>query len=379
MRIMHLSDLHIGKSLNEVSMQEDQAYVFEQVISVIEKKQVDAVIIAGDVWDRSVPAENAVQLWSTFLCSLVKTGKQIFIISGNHDSSKRLDYASPILDAMNIHLYAEYDGTVHSYDMQDEYGTVRFHLVPFIKPPMVRRYFAETEIKTYNDAFAAALSNTEIDKNIRNIIIAHQYVTSGEFSPERCESELESIGGLDNINASLFDDFDYAALGHLHRAQCVGRDTIRYCGTLLKYSASEACDKKSVTIIDIKEKGAEIEIERIPILPLHNLIRIEGKLEDILNEYGNKNHEEYAFVTLTDEDDLIEPRARLRTVFKNLMNLQLKRTFAGDYSVQEIEDYEGLSPLELFDKFFQRQNNKPMSDLQAEIVRKLFSDLGEGD
>lgn len=376
MRLLHLSDLHIGKVVNEISMLSEQKHILEQILSIIDNYNINAVMIAGDVYDKGIPTIEAVQLFNDFLCRLGETGKHIFIIGGNHDSAERLNFASSLLERVNIHLYTLYDGTVHQYDMNDEYGTVRFYLMPFVKPPVVRSYFENIEIKSYNDAFKTALSAIQTDNSIRNIMIAHQYITDGEHLPIRCDSEMESIGGLDNIDVSVFDDFDYVALGHLHRSQYVQRETIRYCGSPLKYSASEAQGRKTVVLLDLKEKG-KIDIQKIELCPLHDMVKIEGRLTALLERYENKINEDYAFVTLTDETDLTEPVARLRTVFKNLMSVDYKRSYTDEQEEQEIENCENMNPIELLEKFYFHQNNMPMNDIQTEIVKKIFSELTE--
>ncbi|MGN0537513.1 MAG: exonuclease SbcCD subunit D [Acutalibacteraceae bacterium] len=376
MKILHLSDLHIGKVVNEISMLSEQKHILEQILSIVDTYNVDAVMIAGDVYDKGIPSIEAVQLFNDFFCRLGETGKHIFIVGGNHDSAERLDFASPLLERVNIHIYTIYDGTVHQYEMNDEYGAVRFYLMPFVKPPMVRSYFENTEIKSYNDAFETALSVVQTDNSIRNIMIAHQYVTDGENLPTRCDSEIESIGGLDNIDAAVFDNFDYVALGHLHRSQYVKRETIRYCGSPLKYSASEVRGRKTVVLLDLKEKG-KIEIQKIELCPLHDMVKIEGNLTAILDKYEGEINEDYAFVTLTDETDLAEPVARLRTVFKNLMSVDYKRSYTTEQEQQEIKNYENMNPIELLEQFYRHQNNMPMNDMQTEIVEKIFSELTE--
>ncbi len=376
MRILHLSDLHIGKVVNEISMLSEQKYILEQILLIIDEYKADAVIIAGDIYDKGIPSIEAVQLFSRFLSQLGKKQKQIFIIGGNHDSAERLDFASPLLELANIHLYTLYDGTVHYYDLNDEYGTVRFYLMPFVKPPMVRSWFEGAKIDNYNDAFKTALSVVQVDNSIRNIMIAHQYITNGEHLPIRCDSEIETIGGLDNVDVSVFNDFDYVALGHLHRSQYVKRETIRYCGSPLKYSASEVYGQKTVVLLDLKEKGT-IDIQKIEISPLHDMIKVEDTLNVLLEKYRDKPNEDYAFVTLTDKTDLTEPVAKLRTVFKKLMGVDYKYLYKSNQEQQAFENYENKSPIDFLEDFYQHQNNMPMNGIQTEIVKKIFVELTE--
>lgn len=377
MLILHLSDLHIGKSVNEISMLEEQKHILKQILNLVKEKNVDAIMIAGDIYDKSIPSIEAVKLFDNFLYRLGQTSKQIFIIGGNHDSAERLSFGSGLLEKLNIHIYSLYDGTVHSYDMKDEYGTVRFFLMPFVKPALVRAYFDKEDIQSYDDAFKAALSKLCLDEKVRNVIIAHQYITNGGEIPLRCESEQETIGGLDNIDVSVFDGFDYVALGHLHRGQKVKRETVRYCGSPLKYSASEVNGKKTVLLVNLKEKGT-VEIERKELVPLHDMRRIEGKLEALLTAAQKddvSSRDDYIFAVLTDETELLEPVARLRSVYKNLMGVEYKRVNFEKQQDFSAEERESMSPLELLEKFYQLQNGTQLNEVQTEAVKKLFWEL----
>lgn len=377
MLILHLSDLHIGKSVNEISMLEEQKNILEQILNLTEECNVDAVIIAGDVYDRSIPPVEAVKLFDDFLYRLGETGKQIFIIGGNHDSAERVSFAGRLLEKLNIHIYSLYDGTVHSYEMKDEYGTVHFFLMPFVKPSAVRVYFDNETIQSYDDAFKTALSEVDLDEKARNVMVAHQYVTNGGEIPLRCASEQETIGGLDNIDVSVFDGFDYVALGHLHRSQKVKRETVRYCGSPLKYSASEVNGKKTALLVNLKEKGI-VKIEKKELVPLHGMRKIEGKLEALLADAQKEDtslRDDYIFAVLTDETELLEPVARLRSVYKNLMGVEYRRIRSEEQQDFSAEERESMSPIELLEKFYQLQNGTPLDEIQAEAVKNLFEEL----
>nr|WP_296834717.1 exonuclease SbcCD subunit D [uncultured Marvinbryantia sp.] len=375
MKLMHLSDLHLGKRVNEFSMIEDQKYILSQIISLLDREGADGVILAGDIYDKPIPSVEAVQLFDSFLTRLAKRRLPVFVISGNHDSVERVSFGAQLMEGEGIYISQVYGGKVQNIVLTDQYGEVCIYLLPFLKPASVRHVFEEAEISTYQDALKKAIGEIEVDKSRRNVIVAHQFVTGAS----RCESEEVLVGGLDQVEASLFDRFDYAALGHLHSPQRVGRETVRYCGTPLKYSFSEAEQEKSVTIAELKEKG-NIEIRTIPLKPLRDMRKIRGTYLQVTEKafYEGTNTEDYLQITLTDEEDIPDGMQKLRIIYPNLMRLEYdnQRT-RENRSVEAAEAVEQKSEAELFAEFFELQNNRPMSEQQHIFVKKLIQKLQE--
>ncbi len=379
MKLVHLSDLHLGKRVNEFSMIEDQEYILIQIINRIDEIKPDAVIIAGDIYDKSVPSEEAVRLWDDFLSKLAKRKLEVYAISGNHDSAVRFAQNSRIIDQAGIHLSPAYDGTLMHFTIPDEYseksGDVNLYMLPFIKPAVVRSFYPEEDIKDYTDAVRVALEHADgsTDPTKRNILVAHQFVTGAE----RCESEEITVGGLDNVDASVFDDFDYVALGHIHGPQKVKRDTIRYSGTPLKYSFSEKDHHKSLTVVTVKEKG-QVQIELVPFEPLRDLRQIRGTYEELSDKrnYEGTETSDYIHAVLTDEEDIPDAISKLRIIYPNLMKLTYDNTRTRENKVIEgATDIERKSPIELFEEFYEKQNNQEMSDEQRELVSGLIESI----
>ena len=376
MKILHTSDLHIGKRVKEFSMLDEQRFILNQILTTAEAEQPDAIILAGDIYDKSVPSAEAVSLFDDFLVSLARLGKSIFIISGNHDSPERISFASRIMQASKIYLSPVYDGTIRPVILPDGESEVAFYLLPFIKPSVVLHYADEgTDIKTYDDAMRYVVSKMDIDQSRRNILIAHQYVTGAE----RSESEDMVIGGLDNVDASVFAPFDYVALGHLHRPQYCGRETIRYSGSPLKYSFSEVFDKKSVTIIEISAGQAPVVTEHA-LTPLHEWYALRGTYDELTAReyYDGKGYQEaYVSITLTDEDDIPDGMRKLRTIYHRLMELSYdnKRTRAGMTNIGKPMNVNELNPIELFGELFEKQNAQPLTDRQRQYVNSLIDQV----
>ncbi len=375
MKLVHLSDLHLGKRVNEFSMIEDQRYILKEILSIINDVKPDGVLIAGDVYDRSVPSEDAMRLWDDFLISLAEKKVPVFAISGNHDSAIRFADHSALVETTGIHLSPEFDGDIKNYTLEDEYGKVNVYLLPFIKPATVRALFPDEEIKDYTDACKVAISQMNVNDKERNILVAHQMI----IGSTRCESEEVSVGGLDGVDVSVFSDFDYVALGHLHGKQKIGRDTVRYCGTPLKYSFSEKDHKKSVTIVEMKEKG-EVIIDEILLVPMHDLREIRGTYEELMSKknYEGTDTDDYIHAVLTDENDVIDAIAKLRVVYPNLMKLSYdnKRTQSKQH-VTDAENIEQKSPLELFEEFYEKQNNQCMTEEQKMLSKELIESIWE--
>lgn len=376
MKFIHLSDLHIGKRVNEFSMIEDQKYILGQILDIIDETKPDGVIIAGDVYDKTTPSEEAVHLLNEFICTLAEKQVKTYIISGNHDSAERLAFGAQLIGETGIHISPVYNGETVKFTLQDDFGNVNIYMLPFIKPAHVRRYYPDAEIATYTDAVRVAVENMNVDTAQRNIIITHQFVTGAQSS----DSEEKSLGGSDNVEADVFDCFDYVALGHIHGPQKMTRDTVRYCGTPLKYSFSEANHKKSVTVVEMGEKG-NIEISTVPLVPLRDMRIVKGRYNEIAHKanYENTNTQDYVQVVLTDEEDIPDAIGRLRVIYPNIMQLKYdnKRTQQNNV-VGSAENVENRDPLDLFAEFYEKQNNQPMSERQYsfvdELIRKIWED-----
>ncbi|MBR1507602.1 MAG: exonuclease SbcCD subunit D [Eubacterium sp.] len=375
MKFIHLSDLHLGKRVNEFSMIEDQKFILKEILTIVKDAKPDGVIIAGDVYDKSVPSEDAMKLWDGFLISLAEKKIPVFAISGNHDSAIRFADHGELVDVTGIHLSPVYDGNVKKYAMTDEEGPVNIYLLPFIKPATVRAVFPDENINDYTDACRVAVEHMNVDTSERNILVAHQFVTGAQ----RCESEEVVVGGIDNVNASVFDAFDYVALGHIHGKQSIGRKEVRYCGTPLKYSFSEKDHKKSVTLVEIGKKG-NVDISEVPLIPKHDLREVRGSYDEVTKKsnYENTDTNDYVHIVLTDENDIPDAVGKLRVIYPNLMKLSYdnKRT-AMQKEVTDAEDVEKKSPIELFGEFYEMQNNQEMTDEQREFVQNLIESIWE--
>ena len=375
MKFVHLSDLHLGKRVNEFSMIEDQRYILKEILTIINDVKPDGVLIAGDVYDRSVPSEDAMKLWDEFLISLAEKKMPVYAISGNHDSAIRFSDHSTLVETTGIHLSPEFNGSVKHYTMEDKDGPVNIYLLPFIKPATVRGFFPDDEIGDYTDACRVVIKHMDINTDERNILVAHQMI----IGSTRCESEEVSVGGLDGVDVEVFDDFDYVALGHLHGKQKIGRETVRYCGTPLKYSFSEKDHKKSVTIVELKAKG-EVLIGEVPLVPERDLREIKGTYAELMlkENYEGTNTEDYIHAVLTDENDVIDAVSKLRIVYPNLMKLSYdnKRT-QRQQVVTDAENVEKKSPLELFEEFYEKQNNQEMTEEQKKLAQELIESIWE--
>lgn len=374
MKFIHLSDLHIGKRVNGFSMLEEQKYILEQILAVVQTVCADGVILAGDVYDKAVPPAEAVQVFDRFLTRLAGMNCLVFIISGNHDSAERLAFGAQLMSGNGVYFSPVYDGTVRKIVMKDAFGEVAVHLLPFVKPSTVR-HALDIEVETYQDAVRAAIERMEIDSTKRNILVAHQFVT-GAFS---CDSEEISVGGVEQVDAALFDVFDYVALGHIHSPQCVKRPEVRYCGTPLKYSFSEAAQEKSVTVVELRKKQ-ELVIDTIPLKPLRDMRKIRGSYLEVTARsfYENTNTDDYVQVTLTDEEDIPDGLQKLRVIYPNLMRLDYDNKRTREHRVVEAADaVQQKSELELFEEFFAYQNNQEMSQVQQKFVEAVIRDLRE--
>lgn len=419
MKLLHISDLHIGKRVNEFSMIEDQKYILRQILTIADDQQADGVMIAGDIYDKPVPSAEAVQVFDWFLTELADRGKKVYAVSGNHDSAERIAFGAQLMRGRGVYVSPVYRGETVKYTLTDAYGELHLYLLPFIKPAVVRHALeemADTEFvaandrtegvadtdsvttddriegmadtngkektskvlpESYHDAVKTAIELMNVDTSKRNILIAHQFVTGAG----RCESEEVSVGGLDNVESEVFDAFDYVALGHIHSPQSIRRETLRYCGTPLKYSFSEADQEKSVTVVEFAEKG-NIKLSTVPLVPLRDMRRIRGTYLEVTARtfYQNFNKEDYVQVTLTDEEDIPDGLQKLRIIYPNLMRLEYDNSRTKQSQIIErAEDIEQKSEQELFAEFYELQNNQPMNEEQAAFVAQLIAECKEQD
>lgn len=378
MKLIHLSDLHLGKRVNEFSMLEDQEYILTKIINIIDEQKPDGVIIAGDVYDKSVPSAEAVELFDDFLVRLAKRNLKVFVISGNHDSAERIAFGGRLMDKSGIYMSPVFDGKVEPITLKDDFGDVNIYMLPFIKPSNVRRFYPENEIVTYTDAVKTVIDNMEIDTSMRNVLVTHQFVTGAV----RSESEDISVGGTDNVDASVFECFDYVALGHIHRSQkCGGGEYIRYSGTPLKYSFSEAKDNKTVTVVEMSAKG-NIILDFIPLVPKRDMVEIKGTYNELTLKSFYENttyHDDYIHITLTDEEDIPDVLTKLRVIYKNIMKLDYdnKRTRTMN-EIGGAESVKEKTPFEHFSEFYELQNGQPLSEEQTEFVGDIIEQLWEG-
>jgi len=369
MKFLHLADLHLGKRMNDISLLPDQIHMLRQLHEIAKSEKADAVLIAGDVYQKSAPSAEAMEAFNDFITDLVSSGLKVFIISGNHDSEQRISYFSDLLCKSGVYASRAFDGTLQTVRLEDEFGPINVSLLPFVKPFQVRRFFPDECCDTYQQAIECVLRRSALNTAERNILLCHQFITGAETS----DSEEHSVGGLDNIDCSVFDAFDYVALGHIHKAQKVGRETLRYSGSPLKYSFSEAGHKKSAVLVNCGKKG-DIELSLIPLHPLHDLREISGHFAELLNAQYS---EDYVGITLFDE--LVPPDAAvsLSTVFPNLMRLSVENSkTTGDILFSNDGSIEDKSISELFCDFYRLQNNdvSPTAE-HLQLLEQVLKDL----
>ena len=370
MKLIHLSDLHLGKRVNDVSMIDDQKYILSQILDITDAEQPHAVLIAGDVYDKSVPSADAVELLDGFLFALAQRNLQVFLISGNHDSAERLAFGSRLMADSGIHISPVYDGQIAPIPVEN----ADIFLLPFLKPAHVRRFYPEESITGYTDAVRVAVQNMNLNPGRKNILLAHQFVTGATT----CDSEEISVGGSDNVDVSVFEPFDYVALGHIHGPQNIVPDKVRYCGTPLKYSFSESRHRKSVTVVEVEDS---VTVRTVPLKPLRDLREIRGTYEELTAKsyWEQTEREDYLHIILTDEEDIPEAVGRLRAIYPNLMKLSYDNTRTrSDCVIDGAEDIQQKTPVELFEELYALQNNQPMTDVQRTYMLELFESVWEG-
>lgn len=367
MKFIHLSDLHLGKRLHGRSLLEDQRDILEKIAAIAREERPDAVLIAGDIYDRPIPPEEAVRLFDDFLVALAAAGARIFLISGNHDSAERISFGARLLEKNAVYIAPAYAGTLTPVTLEDAWGKLDVYLLPFVKPALVQRFFPQTEMPGCEEALAAVLGALALDPARRNVLVAHQFVTGSQ----RCESEELWVGGADNVDARVFAPFDYVALGHLHRPQAVG-ETLRYSGTPLKYSFSEEHDRKSVTVAELREKGA-LSVRTVPLTPLREMHTLRGTFEALCRPQDGVGREDYIHAVLTDALDVPDAAARLRGTYPNL--LWLSRDDERARAQQETrpgEETLRLAPLALFAQFYEQRSGAPLTPEQSDYMRRLI-------
>lgn len=374
MKFIHLSDLHLGKKLHESSLIEDQEYILNEILQIIDEEKPDGVILAGDIYDKSIPPVDAVELFDSFLVSLSKRNINTFVISGNHDSPERVSCGGKLMEKSNVYMAPVYSGEVKPISFEDEYGKINVYLLPFVKPSHIRRFYPDEKIESYSDAMRVAVENMNVDSTVRNVLVTHQFVTGAELST----SEDIAVGGTDNIDGTIFKDFDYVALGHIHRPQNVGSERIRYCGTPLKYSFSEVKQEKSVTAVQLDEKGS-LKVETIPLEPLYDMAELKGTFDEVTSSdyIGRKEHKnDYVHIILTDEEDVPNAMGRLRNYYNKLLWLSYdnKRT-SQEQLVEADENADKKDPLDVFADFYEQRNNKPMTQEQTKYMKSLIDKI----
>ena len=368
MNFLHISDLHLGLRLYEASLIDDQRYILEEIKKICEEKQVRALVIAGDIYDKGIPAAEAVELFDEFLSYLMKKGIAVLSVAGNHDSGRRISFGREIMEKSGIYMEGTYKGTIKKAVFEDEYGKINFYLLPFIKPASVREYFPDAD--TFDKAVKAVIENENINTEERNIMVSHQFVTGKGIDVERSESETIYVGGVENVDASAYRAFDYTALGHIHKRQNIGK-TIVYSGTPLKYSFSEASQTKTAVLVEIKEKG-NINIENIPLKPMRDMRRVEGFLKDI--EENAADRDDYIYAVLKDEN-ILNAMEKMREIYPNTLRLEFwqeKKITAEE----ERESLKGLGFGELFERFFERQNGTKPNENEKNAAYEIYKKIG---
>lgn len=376
---MHLADLHLGKRVNGFSMMEDQEYILNRILKIMEEEQPDGLLIAGDVYDKTIPPAEAVRRMDDFLTAVAEKHVPVFLISGNHDSAERVAFGHQLMQGSGIWISPVYDGTIRHHTLEDRWGEVNIYLIPFLRPSVVRSFFPDVEIEDYTDTLRTIIEDLQVDTSRRNVVLAHQFVTAAGALPETCESEQLSVGGLDRVDGSVFSPFDYTALGHLHGPQRVGSETIRYAGSPLKYSFSELHQKKSVTVAELREKG-ETEIRQIPLQPRREMIELRGTFEEILEEARKKGElqTDYYHMMLTDETDVVDALSRLREYYPNIMLLDYdNRRTRSQKEVEQLNRVEERTPGELFAALYEQQNGQEMDSDRKEYLDGLIREIWE--
>lgn len=380
MKFFHLSDLHIGKQLHHYNLKEDQEYILREVLRYAREIRPDVIVIAGDVYDKSVPSAEAVTVFDGFLTELAKLSVPVLMIAGNHDSAERLDYASKILKQQNIYIAGRPPETteegIERVTLEDAYGEIDFYLLPFLKPGYVKNAVGNMP-ESYSDAVYQLIEREEIDWNKRNILVSHQFYIGNGESPIVCDSETLSVGGIDQVDVTAVKRFDYVALGHLHGAQKVGMAHICYSGTLLKYSVSEATQKKYLHVVTVKEKGQEVLVEQLPLHPMREVRKIRGNLADIIADAQLENRNDYVSITLTDEIDPYKPKEQLEKVYTHILEIRMDNTRTRQKLQNFQEEVRVSDPLDMFAEFYKEMQGKELTKEERAVLIEMIEE-GEG-
>lgn len=373
MKLAHISDLHLGKTLHTYSLIEDQEFILTQIVNILKERKIDVLMVAGDIFDKNVAPEAGLKVLRRVLNQLVEAKIKVLLISGNHDSAERLTFGGEFMTEKGIYFSKIYDGVIEPVTFDDEFGPVNFYLLPFIKPSLVQHYFPDKEILTYEDGVRCSIENMKLNPAERNVIIAHQNI----LSAERCESEENIIGGLDAISADVFKDFDYTALGHIHKPQKIGDNNVIYSGTPLKYSTSELNHEKSMPVITLNKKS-EIEIEYVPLVPKRDLRQISGTLDEIMkaSKKDSNNPEDFIDIILTDENEVLDAISTLRSVYPNVLKITYDNN--ATRAAENIENFESVNeknPLEMFEAFYKSRRGVEIDDVQKEYIQSLIEKI----
>lgn len=379
MKFLHLGDLHIGKTVNEFSMIDDQIYILNQIIETAVQRNADAIVIAGDVYDKKIPSEEAVRVFDDFLCRLSELEIMTYIISGNHDSEERLNFGSSLFEAKGIYIAAKYDGELKKITYQDDYGAVNLYLMPFLKASQVRRIYPESSIETYDEAVRVVLEHTPMDETARNILVAHQFVAGKSADVVLAGSEglaVKTVGTVEQIGTDTFEKFDYVALGHIHSPQKLGQENIRYCGSPLKYSLSEVNNEKSMPLVTLEEKGA-LKVELIPLQPRRDMRHLTGKMEQLIKPENIVDKDDYIYVTLTDEDIITDAMLTLQQYYPNTMKIDYKNSYTKEMEEITFTDItKEKSFSELISDFYEMMYGCEISREELELMEQAAREAG---
>lgn len=379
MKILHLADLHLGKVIQEQSLLEDQKYMLNEIIKKLQEENVETILISGDVYDRSIPQTDAIDLLDYFLNILIKDlKKQVFIISGNHDSKERLGFGNKIFENDGLFISSKYEGKIKKVELQDEYGKLNIYMLPFIKPIEVKKYFNDESL-SYDETIKKIIEKEDIDESQRNIILTHQFVTAIGEQVERTESEVLTLGGTDNVDISNYNKFDYVAIGHVHRPQKIGRDTARYAGTMLKYSFSEVNHKKTMPILDFKEKG-NIDIKLVELKPLRDMREIKGPIEKLIENYEEENANDYIRAIITNEEPVYDAIGQIRKIYPNVVKLEVQNSKILsniEFKTENLQKVKSKSEVELFNEFYKFQNNIELNVEQKNLIQEVVKEIKE--
>ena len=386
MRFFHLSDLHIGKQLYGYSLLEDQEWILEGILKKLKERKPDALLICGDVYDKSVPSGEAVAVFDRFLCQAANSvpGITILMISGNHDSPERLAFAGKILEQQRVYVEGLPPMTeqerIKKVTLEDAWGKVEFWLLPFVKPGYVKGVFAGKEPESYQEAVSGILEREELledsEHKLRRVLLTHQFFIAGGEKPKQSDSEMITVGGLDQVDTACLKAFDYVAMGHIHRPQAMGKPSIYYCGTPLKYSVSEWDQKKYLTEVELKDAGSQPEITLHPLQPLREVRMIRGRLEDILAAGGEEVSQDYVSITLTDEQEPYQPRERLERLFSRILEVKIDNTRTNMLAPDETSPEMVSDPQEIFHRFFWQMQGRKMNDGEQPVMEEIFQRIG---